>query len=54
MMEHIETALKIIGGASVIASATPTKKDDTVLGWLTAVLHFVAFNFGKAKNKAGE
>lgn len=47
--EIIEGVLAIIGGASVIASVTPTKKDDAILSKVSSIIHFVAFNFLKAK-----
>lgn len=50
--EYAQTALTIIGGAATIATATPTKKDDTIIGYLQALVHFFALNFGKAKNES--
>ena len=40
----------IVGGASMLATITPTKKDDKILGYASKVIHFLAFNFGHAKN----
>lgn len=51
VIDLLDPILTIIGGAAVIATVTPTKKDDTVIGYLSAFVHFLAFNFGKAKNK---
>ena len=48
--EYAQTALTIIGGAATIATVTPTKKDDNILGILSKLVHFLALNFGKAKN----
>lgn len=48
--DNINTAAKVIAGASMIAAATPTKKDDRYLGWVVKLINLVAFNFGNAKN----
>jgi hypothetical protein len=37
--------------ASVIASLTPTPKDDTIVGKLYKVVDLLALNIGKAKDK---
>ncbi len=37
--------------ASIIASLTPTPKDDAWIGKLYKLIDLVAFNFGKAKDK---
>lgn len=52
MNEHLELALQIVGTLSVIASATPTPKDDGILFVLKQILNFCAGNFGFAKNAA--
>ncbi len=49
--EILEKALVVIGAASTVATVTTTKKDDTALGYLSAIVHFLAMNFGKANNK---
>jgi len=40
----------VIAAAAVIASFTPTPKDDGILLIMKKVLDALAFNFGKAKN----
>lgn len=49
--QWIEPVTAVVGAAAVVATATPTKKDNTVVGWLQGLIHFMAFNFGNAKNK---
>ena len=48
---YVEDAFKWVGVAAVVAAATPTKKDDTIVGYVKGFIHFLAFNFGKAENK---
>ncbi|MDO8838501.1 MAG: hypothetical protein Q8J92_00880 [Parvibaculum sp.] len=48
----LEAALAIVGAASAIAAATPTPKDDTLIGKLYRVLDCVALNIGHAKEEA--
>jgi pyruvate kinase len=51
-MENIlSDILTVIGGASIIATVTPTDKDNFILKLLSAIIHAVAMNFGKAKNE---
>lgn len=40
----------IISGAAVIATFTPTPKDDAFFAKLKGLLDMVGMNFGKAKN----
>ena len=47
----VELALQIIGVASIIASFTPTKKDDAAVLFLRKLINILAFNVGKAKPK---
>ena len=42
--------LAIIGGAAILATMTPTPKDDAILAKVKKVLDFIAMNIGKAKN----
>lgn len=49
IVDNLDKALTVIGAASIIATVTPTKKDDTLLGYLSAFVHFMAMNFGRAK-----
>ncbi len=44
----IATALVTV--ASLVASLTPTPKDDTVVGKLYKIVDFLAINVGKAKD----
>ncbi|MGL5485628.1 MAG: hypothetical protein ACRDC6_04985 [Shewanella sp.] len=46
----IEIASMVVAIASVIATMTPTPKDDGIAKKLTDILNFLAFNFGNAKN----
>ncbi|MGL5281041.1 MAG: hypothetical protein ACRC8W_04680 [Plesiomonas shigelloides] len=49
----IEIASMVVAIASVIATMTPTPKDDGIAKILTDILNFLAFNFGNAKNAQG-
>lgn len=44
-------ALTIIGGASVIAAATPTPKDDTILAKVRKVVELLALLVGFARKR---
>lgn len=48
-LNHVDDAVKIIGYASVVASFTKTKWDNTALNFLAAVVQAFALNFSKAK-----
>lgn len=52
MQEKIELALQIVGTLSLIATATPTPKDDGILFVLRQLLNLCAGNFGQAKTAA--
>ena len=41
----------IIAGASLVASLTPTPKDDKLIGKLYRFIDWAALNLGKAKDK---
>ena len=41
----------IIGAASAIAAATPTPKDDVIIGKVYKIIDLLALNVGKAKDK---
>ncbi|MDX5365284.1 MAG: hypothetical protein LPK90_02595 [Alphaproteobacteria bacterium] len=47
----IEAALAIVGAASAVAAATPTKRDDEVMGKITRVIDVLALNVGFAKRR---
>jgi hypothetical protein len=49
--QYIEIALAIHAAASIICALTPTKKDDTFLGYAYKVLEFLALNIGKTKQR---
>ncbi|MGL5726925.1 MAG: hypothetical protein ACRCYD_03605 [Plesiomonas sp.] len=49
----IEIASMVVAIASVIATMTPTPKDDGIIKTLTDILNFLALNFGNAKNAQG-
>ncbi|HCX69265.1 hypothetical protein [Parvibaculum sp.] len=49
--EWVEALLAVIGAASAVAAATPTKKDDTVVGTIARVVDLLALNVGYAKRK---
>ena len=59
MIEYIqtnsETLIAIITGvvtiASLVASLTPTPKDDTIVGKIYKFVDLLALNIGKAKDK---
>lgn len=56
--ENWETIIAIITGtvsvASLVASITPTPKDDHWIGKAYKLIDFLAINFGKAKDKPGQ
>jgi hypothetical protein len=49
--QYIEVAFAIHAAASAICALTPTKKDDTILGYLYKVIEFLALNIGRAKER---
>jgi|TARA_R110002020_G_scaffold310964_1_gene526631 hypothetical protein len=42
----------IVTASSIIAASTPTPKDDVWIGKLYKIIDLLAFNIGKAKQKA--
>ena len=52
--DYIEMFCVMVTIASGIAAATPTPKDDTIVGYLYKIVDILAFNFGYAKRKPGE
>lgn len=46
----IEIASMVVAIAAIIASMTPTPKDDGVVSLLRKIVDILAFNFGNAKN----
>lgn len=47
----ISVLTSIVGTAALIATVTPTQKDDEIIGRISKVVHFLAANFGQARNK---
>lgn len=47
----LQIVTSVIGTFSLIAAATPTKRDDRIVGKLLKVVDFLGANFGAAKNK---
>lgn len=45
-----EPIASVIGTAAVIAAATPTKRDDSIVGFITKFVDFLGANIGAAKN----
>ena len=54
-MDKLETvvafALALHAAASIVVAATPTPKDDNILGKIYKVIEFFALAIGKAKQK---
>lgn len=50
-INHIDDVLTVVGAASTIATITPTKADDTVIGFIQKLIHMLALNIGKATAK---
>jgi hypothetical protein len=50
-LDYIQIALAIIGAAATIAAITPTKRDDTIVGYITKLVDVFALNVLNAKNK---
>lgn len=49
--EWMEALLAVVGAASAVAAATPTKKDDTIVGTISRVVDLLALNVGHARRK---
>tara|TARA_R110002110_G_scaffold79732_17_gene208122 strand:+ start:4971 stop:5162 length:192 start_codon:yes stop_codon:yes gene_type:complete len=49
--EWIEAVLALVGAASAVAAATPTRKDDDIVGAISRVIDVVALNIGYAKRR---
>lgn len=47
----VEFALALHAAASIVVAATPTPKDDQILGKVYKVIEFFALAIGKAKQK---
>ena len=55
ILEHkldlLNALTAIVAAAAAVAALTPSPKDDGIVAKLRAVIDFLAFNFGFAKNK---
>ena len=51
--ELIAIVSSVVALASLIAAITPTPKDDTWVGKAYKIVHWLALNVGKAKDKPG-
>lgn len=49
--EIVEFALALHAAASIVVAATPTPKDDNILGKVYKVIEFFALAIGKAKQR---
>jgi hypothetical protein len=49
--DFIQVLTLIVTAAAIIASATKTPKDDSVVKSVRVMVDFLALNFGGAKNK---
>jgi hypothetical protein len=49
--EYVQYATAAIAIASIIASITPTPRDDAIIGKLYKIIDLFALNIGKAKDK---
>jgi hypothetical protein len=49
--DAIQVLTLIVTAAAIVAAATKTPKDDTVVKKIRKVVDFLALNFGGAKNK---
>jgi hypothetical protein len=47
----IAAATAVVAAASAICALTPTPSDDKFIGKVYKLIEWVAFNFGKAKQK---
>ena len=45
-----EPIASVVGTFAVIAAATPTKRDDSIVGFLSKFIDFLGANIGAAKN----
>lgn len=51
IVEHVSTFLELVGMMALIATLTPTKADDKFVQGIYTIIHTLAANVGKAKNK---
>ena len=50
IMKYGELISAIVGVFSIIATVTPTKIDNKIVGYIAKVINLFGMNFGKAKN----
>lgn len=53
MFELIETLIWVIAIASIVASITPTKKDDAFMAKVMKVVDILALNIGQVRSRLG-
>lgn len=46
----LDGAAKVVAGAAILATFTPTPKDDGLFAYLTKAINFLGMNIGKARN----
>ncbi|MDO6747186.1 hypothetical protein [Gilvimarinus sp. 1_MG-2023] len=46
-----EPIASVVGTFAVIAAATPTKRDDSIVGFVSKFIDFLGANIGAAKNQ---
>jgi len=49
--DNLKVALAVVGAFSTIATLTANKTDNKIVNVLLKIINFLAFNFGKARNK---
>lgn len=49
--ENFQIVTSFIGSFALLAAATPTKKDDSIVGYITKFIDFLGANVFHAKNK---
>jgi|TARA_R110002012_G_scaffold119495_1_gene268586 hypothetical protein len=53
ILDIVMTITIVVTVSSIVASLTPTPKDDVWIGKLYKLIDLLALNIGKAKNKPG-
>lgn len=51
ILQWIQIFTSVVGSFALIAAATPTDRDDRIVGKLMKIVDFLGANFGAAKNK---
>jgi hypothetical protein len=47
-----QIALQVVGVAALVATLTPTKSDNKIIGLVQKLIHLLAANVGKAKSES--